>query len=68
VAQTDVMEKVQAKFHNRLVTPLCPYSALFGAAASGGERTLKVKLYYWRNGVVKYLEFPQDSALDLSGK
>jgi hypothetical protein len=67
-AQTDVTEKVQAKFHNRLVTPLGPFAELFGPAAPGGEKTLKVKLYFWRDGVVKYLEFPQDSALDLSGR
>ena len=41
---------------------------LFGEVAPGGEETLKVKLNYWRDGVVKYLEFPQDSALDLTGK
>ena len=67
-AQTDVTEKVQAKFHNRLVTPLGPYAELFGEVAPGAEKTLKVKLNYWRDGVVKYLEFPQDSALDLTGK
>ena len=66
--QTDVTEKVQAKFHNRLVTPLGPYAELFGKAAPGAEKTLKVKLHYWRDGVVEYLEFPQDSALDLAGK
>ena len=66
--QTDVTERVQAKFHNRLVTPLGPYAELFGEAAPGVEKTLKVKLHYWRDGVVKYLEFPQDSALDLTGK
>ena len=67
-AQTDVTDKVQAKFHNRLVTPLGPYAELFGEAAPGAEKTLKVKVHYWRDGVVKYLEFPQDSALDLTGK
>ena len=66
--QTDVTEKVQAKFHNRLVTPLGPYAELFGEVAPGAEKTLKVKLHYWRDGVVKYLEFPQDSALELTGK
>jgi len=63
--QIDVTETVQARFHNRLVTPLGPYAELFGDAATGGEKTLKVKLHYWRDGVVKYREFPQDSALDL---
>ena len=63
--QIDVTETVQAKYHNRLVTPLGPYAELFGDAATGGEKTLKVKLHYWRDGVVKYREFPQDSALDL---
>jgi len=67
-AQTDVTDKVQAKFHNRLVTPLGRYSDLFGEAGPGVENTLKVKLHYWRDGVVKYLEFPQDSDLDLTGK
>lgn len=62
--QTDVTEKVQAKFRNRLVTPLGSYAELFGEAAPVGEKTLKVKLHYWREGVVKYLEFPPDSALD----
>jgi DUF1680 family protein len=66
--QTDVTENVQAKFHNRLVTPLGRYADLFGDMAPGAEKTLKVKLHYWRDGVVKYLEFPQDSALDLTGK
>jgi DUF1680 family protein len=67
-AQADVTDQVQAKFRNRLVTPLGPYAALFGEAAPGAEKTLKVKLHYWRDGVVKYLEFPQDAALDLTGK
>jgi DUF1680 family protein len=66
--QTDVTEKVQARFHNRLVTPLGPYAELFGDVAPGVEKTLKVKLNYWRDGVVKYLEFPQDSALELTGQ
>ncbi len=65
-AQTDVTEKVQAKYRNRLVTPLGPYAELFGPPAPGVESTLKVKVHYWRDGVVKYLEFPQDAALDLS--
>ncbi len=67
-AQTDVTEKVQAKFHNRLITPLGSYAELFDEAASGGQKTLKVKFNFWRDGVVKYLEFPQDAPLDLSGK
>jgi hypothetical protein len=65
--QTDVAEKVQARFHNRLVTPLGPYALLFGDVAPGAANTLKVKLHYWRDGVVRYLEFPQDAALDLTG-
>lgn len=32
------------------------------------DAIVKVKLRYWRDGVVRYLEFPQDSALDLTGK
>ncbi|NQT41033.1 MAG: hypothetical protein HQ581_26310 [Planctomycetes bacterium] len=66
--QIDVTEKVHANFHNHLVTPLGPYAELFGEVAPGAEKTLKVKLHYWRDGVVKYLEFPQDSALDLTGQ
>ena len=66
--QTDVTEQVQAKFHNRRVTPLGPYAELFGDVAPGAKKTLKVKLHYWRDGVVKYLELPQDSALDLTGR
>jgi|GEM_PF-142589 len=65
--QADVTEKVQARFHNRLVTPLGPYAQLFGEVAADAAKTLKVKLYYWRDGVVKYLEFPQDAPLDLAG-
>jgi hypothetical protein len=67
-SQTDVTDKVQTKFRNRLVTPLGPYAELFGEVAPGAEKTLKVKLHYWRDGVVKYLEFPQDAALDLTGR
>jgi hypothetical protein len=67
VDQTDVTETLQAKYRNRLVTPLGSYAALFGEAAPGAENTLKVKLHYWQDGVVKYLEFPHDSALDLTG-
>jgi hypothetical protein len=67
-AQTDVTAKVQAQYHNRLVTPLGSYAQLFGEAAPGEEKTLKVKVHYWRDGVVKHLEFPQDSALDLAPK
>ncbi len=67
-AQTDVTEQVQSQFHNRLVTPLGSYAKLFGDVAPGAEKTLKVKLHFWRDGVVKYLELPQDSALDLTGR
>jgi len=63
-----VTEEVQARFHNRLVTPLGPYAELFAEVAPGVEKTLKVKLHYWRDGVVKYREFPKDSPLDLTGK
>jgi len=44
------------------------YAELFGEVAPGAEKTLKVKLHDWRDGVVRYLEVPQDSALDLIGK
>ena len=64
-AQTDVTEAVRARFHNRLVTPLGPYAKLFGAGLPGGENTLKVRLHYWRDNVVKCYELPQDSDLDL---
>lgn len=63
--QIDVTDKVQAKFHNRLVTPLGSYAELFGEVAPGAEKTLKVKLDYWQDGVVKYREFSQDVPLDL---
>ncbi len=66
--QTDVTEQVQAKYRNRLVTPLGPYAELFGDMAPAAEKTLKVKVHYWRDGVVKYLEFPHDSPLELTGK
>jgi hypothetical protein len=64
-AQADVTDKVRARYHNRLVTPLGPYAELFGEVAPGGERTLKVKVNYWRDGVVKYFEFAPNSALYL---
>ena len=64
--QTDVTEKVQAQFHCRLVTPLGDYDQLFDKEAPAGEKTLKVKLRYWRDGVVKTIELPQDSPLDLT--
>ncbi|MBN2291005.1 MAG: glycoside hydrolase family 127 protein [Pirellulales bacterium] len=64
--QTDVTGEVLAKFHNRLVTPLGRYADLFGEVAPGAEKTLKVKLHYWRKGVVRYREFPQDAVLDLT--
>ncbi|MBI5686779.1 MAG: glycoside hydrolase family 127 protein [Verrucomicrobia bacterium] len=63
--QTDVTDKVQAKYHNRLLTPLGSYAELFGDPASDKEKTLKVKVNYWRDGTVKYLELPPDSPLDL---
>ena len=63
--QADVTEKVQAKFHNRLVTPLDRYAERFGDGAPGREHTLKIKLHYWRDNLVRYLELPQDSPLDL---
>jgi hypothetical protein len=63
-----VTERVRARFHNRLITPLGPYDELFGDVAPGAEKTLKVKLHYWREGVVKYIEFRHDSALDLTGE
>jgi len=44
-----------------------PHGNNRGEVAPGTEKTLKVKVNYWREGVVKYHEFPQDSALDLTG-
>jgi DUF1680 family protein len=67
-AQTDVTDKVRAKFHKRLVTPLGRYAELFGAGTPGAENTLKVKLKDLRDGKVKYLELPQDAVLDLTEK
>ena len=64
--RSDVTAKVQAQYHNRLVTPLGSYAQLFGEAEPGEDKTLKVKVHYWRDGVVKHLELPRDSALDLA--
>lgn len=64
--QTDVTREVQAKYHNRLVTPLGSYAELFGKIAPGSAKTLKVKLHYWRENLVRYREYPQDAPLDLS--
>ena len=46
-----------------MVTPLGSYTKLFGEGASGKENTLKVKVSYWQQGMVKYLEFLQDCAV-----
>jgi DUF1680 family protein len=64
-SQVDVTEAVRAKFHNRSITPLGRYADLFGETADGTENTLKVKIHYWRENVVKLLEFSQDSDVDL---
>ncbi len=66
--QIDVTEQLQARYHNRLVTPLGSYADLFGDAAPGASKTLKVKVHFWRKGVVKYVEFPQDAPFDLTGQ
>ena len=63
--QVDVTDQVQAVFRNRLVTHLGPYAERFGEPRAGAEPTLKVKLSYWQEGVVRYRELPQDAALDL---
>ena len=63
--QADVTEAVQARYHNRLVTRLGPYAERFGQGAAAPENTLKLKLHYWRENVVKYLELPHDAELDL---
>jgi hypothetical protein len=63
--QADVTEKVVAKYHNRLITPLGSYASVFGDPAPGVEKTLKVKVGYWREGTVKYLELPADAPLEL---
>jgi len=67
-AQADVTKLVQAAFRNRLVTPLGSYDTLFGEAKPGAENTLKVKVRDWRDGHVRYVEFPRDAALDLTAK
>jgi DUF1680 family protein len=67
-AQSDVTDKVLAKFRNRLVTPLGRYAELFGAGTPGAQNTLKVQLKDVRDGKMKYLELPQDAALDLTEK
>ncbi len=67
-AQADVTKLVQAVFRNQSVTPLGSYDTLFGEAKSGSENTLKVKVRDWRDGHLRYLEFPQDAVLDLTRK
>jgi DUF1680 family protein len=66
VAQTNVTKILQSQYHNRLVTPLESYKSLFGDVAPGQEKTLKVKVSYWQQGIVKYLEFASDAPLDLT--
>ncbi len=50
-----------------LYTHSISYRELFGNLATDAENTLKVKLYYWRDGVVTYLDLPHDADLDLTG-
>ncbi len=64
--QTDVTDQVQARFHNCMVTQLGPYAELFGDGVPRADRTLKVKLHFWRDGRVRYHELPPDSPLDLT--
>lgn len=64
--QIDVTEQVQPLFRRRLITPLGTYSRLFGDVTPGTEKTLKVKLHFWRDGTVRYLELPPDAPLDLT--
>ncbi len=64
-SQVDVTQAVQARYHNRLVTPLGSYTELFGEGAAAPENTLKLKMHYWRGNVVKYLQLSRDSDLDL---
>lgn len=64
--QTDVTEKLRARFHNRLITPLGSYAELFGAAAHDEDWTLKVQVRYRRDGAVKCVECARDAPLDLS--
>ena len=61
-------ETVQSKYHNRLVTPLDPYARLFSNVAVDNKNTLNLTIHYWRDGVTKYLELPNDSPLDLTEK
>ena len=63
--QVDVTEKVREKYRRRLVTPLGSYAQLFGEPTPGQEWTLKLKLHNWRDGAVRYVEFPTDAAIDL---
>ena len=65
VAQVNVTKILQSQYHNRLVTSLGPYKSLFGDVAPGQENSLKVKVSYWQQGIVKYLEFAPDAPLDL---
>jgi len=65
-AQADVTERVQAKYHNRLVTPLGPYAEMFNDLDPSEKNTIKLRINYWRDGVTKYLELPNDSPLDLT--
>ncbi len=66
IAQTSVTKVLQSQYHNRLVTPLGSYKSLFGDAAPGQDKTLKVKVSLWQHGIVKYLEFAPDAPLDLT--
>jgi len=57
---------VRARFRGKLVTPLGPYADLFGEGAGGADATLKIQFRFWREGVMKYVELPSGSPIDLS--
>ena len=63
--QIDVTEKVQAVFQGRLRTELGKYATLFGDSAAGGQRTLKLKLYYPADATTTYLQISEDAPIEL---
>ncbi|MBM3999513.1 MAG: hypothetical protein FJ297_08250 [Planctomycetes bacterium] len=65
-AQKEVTDVVRARFRGKLVTPLGPYADLFGEGAGGADATLKIQFRFWREGVMKYVELPSGSPIDLS--
>ncbi len=60
----DVTKKVQAVFQGKFRTDLGKYADLFGDPAPGREKTLKLAVQDLC-GNIKYLELPEDAALEL---